>query len=88
MTRSLIGLSVLLFGALIASLVIGFASVAPAMLIVGLLCALPMFCLALGAALGRISNELTITRKAPAQMVGNRTTRVNSHNVNVPERLG
>lgn len=85
MTRTLIILAVLLFGALIASLVIGFASVAPAMLIVGLLCALPMFCLALGAALGRISNELTITRKDKPQTVVSRSTRVNPRQA--PESL-
>lgn len=63
MTRSLMVLAVLFFVALIVSLVVGFASSAPAMLIVGLMCAFPMFMLALGAAVGRASNELTIVRK-------------------------
>lgn len=63
MTRSLMVVAVLLFVLVVLSLVVGFASGAPAMLILGLMCAFPMFMLALGAAVGRASNELTIVRK-------------------------
>lgn len=86
MTRTLTILAVLLFVALVGSLVVGFAAVAPAMLVVGLLCALPMFMLALGAVLGRVSNELTVIRKDKPQQVLGRTTRVNPRQA--PESLG
>lgn len=57
----------LLFFGLVASLFAGFTSAAPGLLIVSMVCALPMFMLALGAALGRASNELAIVRKERTQ---------------------
>ncbi len=89
MTRTLTILAVLLFVALVGSLIIGFASLAPAMLVVGLLCALPMFMLALGATLGRISSEVAIVRKEqPARQTISRTSPQVRSERRVPDSLG
>jgi len=61
-----------LFG-MIALFIAGFASNAVGLLMLGMLCAMPLFMLFLGATLGRASNELTISRKNAVQQV---TTRV------------
>jgi hypothetical protein len=89
MTRTLTILAVLLLIAFIGSLIIGFAAVAPAMLIVGLLCAMPLFMLSLGAVLGRVSNELTITRKErPIQVQPSTRVNPNRREQRIPENLG
>jgi hypothetical protein len=75
MTRTLVIASVLLLVGMVALLVMGLAGQAPAMLIISLLCVLPLFCMALGAALGRASNEFQVVRKA-------------SRNPTIAQRLG
>lgn len=87
MTRTLMFIAGLLFFALVASLIAGFASSAPGLLLVGLLCAMPMFMLALGAAVGRASNELTIVRKERgSQSIVSRSSNVR-RNIPTPESL-
>lgn len=89
MTRTLTILAVLLFVAMVVSLIVGFAAVAPAMLVVGLLCAMPMFMLALGATLGRVSNEVTIMRKErPIQQTISRVSPTTRAERRVPDSLG
>lgn len=84
MTRTFAFLAGLFFVALLGLFFIGFSSNTPGLLIMSILCAMPLFCLFLGAALGRASNELMITRKqAPAV----NTTRVQRVERRVPESL-
>lgn len=63
MTRTLFVIAFLLLLALVGSFVGGLAGGAPALLMLSLLCAGPVFFLIAGAALGRASTEFTIARK-------------------------
>lgn len=63
MTRTLFVIAFLLLLALVGSFVGGLAGGAPALLMLSLLCAGPVFFLIAGAALGRASTEFTLTRK-------------------------
>ena len=64
MTRNLFVLAVLLLLLIIVSVVVGLVGNASSFLILGLMCASPLFMLTLGAAFGRASNEFAITRRA------------------------
>lgn len=64
MTRTLFLLAALLLVAIIGLAGAGLTANSPLALMGGLLCAMPAFFLALGAALGRASNEFAIVRKA------------------------
>lgn len=88
MTRTLMVVAGLLFFALVASLAVGFINAAPGMLVLGLLCAMPLFMLALGAAVGRASNELTIVRKERTnQQIIQRTSSSGARRIPSPESL-
>lgn len=63
MTRRLFIMSGILFAGIAASFIMGIAGNAPALLMLSLVCVTPIFFLAMGAALGRASNEFTIARK-------------------------
>lgn len=78
MTRNLVILAVLFLVALIGLFVVGFSSNTPALLIMSIMCAMPLFCLFLGAAIGRATNELTIMRKTAPTTSTTRVQRTNS----------
>lgn len=88
MTRRLFILAGILFAGIVGAFIIGIAGNAPAMLMLSVLCATPVFFLTLGAAFGRASNEFTISRKTPANrnIPANRTAQVGR--VSTGEPLG
>lgn len=63
MTRTLFILAGLLFLGVIAALGVGLAGNAPGLMMLSILCVAPLFMLALGAAIGRASNEFAVVRK-------------------------
>lgn len=63
MTRTLFMLAGLLLIVLVGLFIVGVASNAPIALITAILCALPLCMMALGAALGRASNEFAVVKK-------------------------
>lgn len=63
MTRTLFIAAAAALALLVLSFVGGLAGGSAGFLVLGLLCAGPGFFLALGAALGRASNEFTVVRK-------------------------
>jgi hypothetical protein len=75
MTRTLFILAGVALLALVGFFIWGISTTAPGALIAALLCAMPLFFLALGAALGRASNEFSITRRAPSQQQRQRVMR-------------
>lgn len=86
MFTRLFGLASVLFVTMIALLVVGFTSNAPALLILSVLCVGPVFFLMLGAAIGKASNELVVMRREKVGQSRQTITRVNTRNV--PESLG
>lgn len=88
MSKSLFVGAGLLFVAMIALLIIGFTSNTPGLLITSILCAMPLFCLMLGAAVGKASNELVIVSKERLQSSSQRISRVSSSSARAPESLG
>ncbi len=86
MTKTLFVLAGALLLALIALFVGGLSGSAPALMMLSLLCAGPLFFLCLGAALGRASNEFTLVRNRPA--AGAPVNAVNSRIARVKESLG
>ena len=67
MTRNLVIATGLFLAAFVGLLIMGLAGNTPFLLMGSLLCAGPLFMLCLGAALGRASNEFSISRKTPAR---------------------
>jgi hypothetical protein len=87
MTRSLFVFAGLLLILIVGSVAIGFASNAPGLLIMGFLCASPLFMLILGAALGRASNEFVIQRKSGREVVTNRESNPRIQRIRTQEPL-
>lgn len=77
----------LLFVAMVGLLIVGFTSNSPALLIISVICAGPMFFLMLGAAIGKASNELVVVSRERLGQPAQRITRVNSRQ-QAPETLG
>ncbi len=68
-----------LFALILLLFVVGFTSNAPGLLILSVMCIMPVTCLFLGAALGRATQELTISRRdRPANSYAIQTRRVNA----------
>jgi len=78
----------LLFVAVLGSLIMGFASNAPFLLILGLLCLFPLFMLVLGATLGRATTELTISRRERAVIQPVPVNRTQRTERRMPDTLG
>jgi hypothetical protein len=86
-TRTLTIGAVLLLVVIVGSIIGGLAANAPALLMLGFLCALPLFMLTLGAALGRASNEFVITRKAARSAIQPIGRETNSRQIQQREPL-
>lgn len=75
----------LLLIVLVGLFIVGVASNAPIALITAILCALPLCAAALGAALGRASNEFAVVKKSTQTAARATTT---SRRSAQPEHLG